>query len=155
MRLHAWCPGVELEILEPFNLGRIGYFLDIANDDHAPPGLINGIGAIDLKCRGPRAQPLAELRAQRRAEHDGLRSIIERVVDRTNRWWRHAEANAPNAAAGSGEHPHTPVPVDLEEIDPPIVPCRAHIQIVHRPAFGFASNGQSTRCRVTPMPGVR
>ena len=60
MRLHAGRPGLELETLEPFDLGRLGYFLDLANDDHAPPGLINGIGAVDLKRRGPRAQSLAE-----------------------------------------------------------------------------------------------
>ena len=52
MRLHAWIPGLELEILEPLDLRRVGYFLGFANDDHAPPGLINGIGAVDLKRRG-------------------------------------------------------------------------------------------------------
>ena len=155
MCLHAGRPGLELEILEPFDLGRVGHFLGLANDDHAPPGLINGIGAVDLKRRGPRAQALAELGAQRRAEHDGLRLIIERVVDRTDRWRRHSEGNAPNAAAGCGQHSHATVPVDLEEIDPSVVRCRtrslSHISIVHRPSFGFAApRGQSTRA-----PGAR
>src|SRR5512140_3812508 len=99
MRLHAGIPGLEPETLEPLDLGRVGYFLGLANDDHAPPGLSNGIGAVDLKRRGPRAHALAELGPQRRAEHDGLRLIIERVVDRSDRCWRHAEGNPPNAAA--------------------------------------------------------
>ena len=153
VRLHAGRPGLDLETLEPFGLGGVGYFLDLANDDHAPPGLINGIGAVNLKRRGPRAQTLAKLGAQRRAEHDGLRLIIERVVDRTDHWWRHTEGNPPNAPAGSGEHSHAPVPADLEEIDPSVVRCRqslAHIQIVSQPALGFSFPPANYK-----TPGVR
>ena len=51
MRLHAWIPRLELELLEPLDLRRIDYFLRFANDDHAPPSLINRIGAVDLKRR--------------------------------------------------------------------------------------------------------
>src|SRR5512133_1062899 len=138
MRLHAGRPALELEILQPFDLGRVGHFLGLAKDDPAPPGLINAIGAVDLKRRGPRAQALAELGPQRRAEHDGLRLIIERVVDRTDRCWRHAEADAPNAAAGCGEHSHASVPVDLEEIDPSVVGGRAHTNIVPTRRVGVA-----------------
>jgi hypothetical protein len=61
MRLHAGRPGLELEILEPFDLGRLGYFLGLANDDHAPPGLINGIGAVNLKRAVPELRPSRSL----------------------------------------------------------------------------------------------
>ena len=140
MRLHAGRPGLELEILEPFDLGRVGYFLGLANDDHAPPGLIERDRYRRSQTPPSPSQALAELGAQRRAEHDGLRLIVERVVDRTDHCRRHAEGNAPNAAAGRGEHSHAPVPVELEEIDPSVVRCRAHslahVDIVHRAAFG-------------------
>ena len=67
-------PRLELKTLEPVDLGRVGDFLGFANHDHAPPGPLNGIGAIDLKRRGPGAQVLAEPGPQRRAEDDGPRS---------------------------------------------------------------------------------
>ena len=145
MRLHAGRPGVELEILQPFDLGGVRYFLGLANDDHAPPGLIDGIGAVDLKRRGPPCSAPRALRAQIRAENDGLRLIIERIVHRTDSGWRDAQANAPNTAAGGGEHSHAPIPADLEEIDPSVVGGRAHISIVHRPTFGFVFHEQSPR----------
>jgi hypothetical protein len=134
MRLRAGRPGLEIEILEPFDLGRVGYFLDLAIDDHAPPDLLYRIGAVDLKRRRPRAQALAKLRAQRRTEHDRLRLIIKRKVDRTDHCRRHAEGDSPNAAAGCGEQSNAPVPADLEEIDASVVRKRArtHSYIIHR-----------------------
>jgi len=65
VRSQARRPGLKLKSLKPVDLGRVGHFLCLANDDHAPPGPLDRVGAIDLKRCGSRTQALAELGTQR------------------------------------------------------------------------------------------
>jgi hypothetical protein len=143
VRSRARRPGLELKTLEPADLGRVGHFLGLANDDHAPPGPLDTVGAVDLKRRGSRTQAITEPGTQRGAEDDRLRSFVEGEVDRTDQWWRAADGNAANAAAGRSEHLQTPVPPDLGELDHRLKVSLGFIpspsaQVTSRLVHGFA-----------------
>jgi hypothetical protein len=130
VRLGAGRPRLELEILEPADLGPVRYLLGLANDDHAPSSPLDRIPAIDLKHGRLRVHNAGELGTQRRAEHHGLRSLIEDVIDRTDNGWQAGlvDGDAPDPTAHGGHQPNALATVQLKELDqrttPVIRSCR-------------------------------
>ena len=124
MRLGAGRPGLELEFLEPVDLGPVGHFLGLANDDHAPSSPLDRIPAIDLKHGRRRVQHAAERGSRRGAEHDGLRSLVEDVIDRTDNRWRAGlvDGDAPDSTARGGQQSQALAAVQLEELDQRTMP---------------------------------